>query len=571
MKSLMSHVVLYSLAVLTPQQFLIAADTPTKAFPDNVTAVVRLAKPRQTIQKVVNLATQIDPQFAPVVQLGSAGLGAAVSNPAQAGIDPNGDWWFAVFAHADREPSMVFAMPAADAEAMQKAIPGQFTFITYENWLLYTEDEQTATAIKQRLAGKGRGIQDAVDERVVSLFRKADAALYINLKQLKSTYQAEIEQAREQMNNALQEFENFAPPVEGVDLSGMFQMYGRLGSGMFQALDDSHSCSLALTFNDDSLSIEELFLVSAGSASDKLIAKHKPSPLRTLNSLQPDQLVYAGFRGDYSQMASWAIDMYKSMIPDKDQAAELGQTMQELSELELGDYSMSFRLADLKGGAIRSAIVVDAKPIDKMRTLGRKLSSLMGKVSVGGVQQKYDLQPASETVAGHSVDVLRVEQQINEQLDPLGIQQQVMEALYGGQMTSRTVYLDDKSVQTIGGGTAAMGDTLKSLTSSRATTNAPLLATRGELLKQANILVLMDTPGIAVDVMKLVVESGQLPIPLNRAALDALKLKRSYTGFSAATVKQGVRVKTTIPAAQIQGLVKIGAMIQKMMGGQPDF
>jgi len=567
----MSHVVLYSLAVLTPQQLILAADRPTEAFPDNVTAVIRLATPRKTIQKIVNLATQIDPQFAPVVQLGSAGLGAAVSNPAQAGIDPDGDWWIAVFAHPDREPSLVFAMPAADAEAMQKAIPGQFTFITYENWLLYTEDEQTATAVKQRLGGKGRAIHDAVDERVKTLFGNADGAVYINLKQLKSTYQAEIDRAREEMNNALQEFENFAPPVEGIDLGAIFQMYGRMGSGLFQALDDSHSCSLALTFNDDSLSIEELFLVNAGSASEKLISKHKPSPLRNLNTLQPDQLVYAGFHGNYSQLTSWAIEFYESMIPDKDQAAKLGQTMRELSQLEFGDYSMSFRLADLKGGAVRSAIVVDVKPVDKMRTLGRKLSALMGQISVGGVQQKYDLQPAAETVDGHAVDVLRVEQQINEQVDPLGIQQQLMDALYGGDMTMRTVYLEDKTVQTIGGGTQALGETLKSLTSSRATANAPLLATRAQLLKQANILVLMDTPGIAVDVMKLVVESGQLPIPLNRESLDALNLKRSYSGFSVASVKQGIRVKTTIPAGQIQGLIKIGTMVQKMMTGQPDF
>ncbi|MEO1997428.1 MAG: hypothetical protein ABGZ17_19395, partial [Planctomycetaceae bacterium] len=144
-------------------------------------------------------------------------------------------------------------------------------------------------------------------------------------------------------------------------------------------------------------------------------------------------------------------------------------------------------------------------------------------------------------------------------------------ALYGSEMTSRTVYLDGKTVQTIGGGTTALEDTLKSLATGRTAANGPAQTTRSQLLKQANILMLLDLPGFAVDIMRLVVESGQVPIPLNQESLDGLKLKRSYSGFSLSTAKQGLRVKTTIPTAQIQGIVKIGQLVQKLMSGQPDF
>ncbi|MEO1999951.1 MAG: hypothetical protein ABGZ17_32315, partial [Planctomycetaceae bacterium] len=430
MKSLTSHMLMYAIGILIPAQLVFAADTPTEAFPDNVTAVIRLATPQKTIQKAVNFVTQIDPQYAPVVQLGSAGLGVAISNPAQAGVDATGDWWFAVFAHADREPSLVFAVPVANAETMKQAIPGNFTFITYENWMLYTEDDQTAANIKQRLAGQGRAIHDAVDERVKTLFSNADCAVYINLQQVKSTYQAEIDRAREELKNGLEEMQNFAPPVEGIDLGGVFQMYGQMAAGLFQALDDSHSCSLALTLNNDSLSIEELFLVKPGSASDKMIAEHKPSPLSNITKLQSDQLIYAGFHGNYSQMMTLASGFYKSMIPNKEQADKLVQAMQDLSQLQIGDYSMSFGLGDLKGGAVRTAIVADIQPTDKARSLGRKLMTLMGEVSIGGIKQQYDFQTEAETVSGHPVDVLKVKQQVNEQLDPLGIQKQIMSALY---------------------------------------------------------------------------------------------------------------------------------------------
>ena len=571
MKRLTPRITMYVTSLLISAQSVLAADIPTEAFPDNVTAVIRLGNPQQSVQKAVNFVSKIDPQFAPVVQLGVAGLGVAISNPAQTGVDAKGDWWFAVFAHADREPSLVFAIPAADADAMKQAIQGNFQFISYENWLLYTEDEQTAARIKKRLGGEGRAIHDAVDERVKQLFGNSDCAVYINLQQLSSEYRDEIDRAHEQLKNGIEEMQNFAPPVEGVDLSGTFQMYAQMASGLFQALDDSQSCSLALSFGDDSVSIEELFLVKAGTATDKLLAQHKPSQLSNITKLEPDQLMYAGFRGNYGQLMSLTSKFYTSMIPDKAKADKLVAAMQDMSQLQVGDYSMSFGLGDLKGGAVRSAVVADIQPTDKARTLGRKLIKVMGEMSIGGVQQQYDLKTEAETVSGHAVDILRVKQQVNEQLDPLGIQNQIMTVLYGNEMTTRTVYLDGKSVQTIGGGTTALENTLKSLSAPQSSSNSPAQATRDQLLKQANIMMLIDLPGFAVDVMRLVVESGQVPIPLNQQSLDKLNLKRSYSGFSMSTVKQGVRVKTTVPILQIQGVVKIGQLVRQLMGGQPDF
>jgi hypothetical protein len=134
------------------------------------------------------------------------------------------------------------------------------------------------------------------------------------------------------------------------------------------------------------------------------------------------------------------------------------------------------------------------------------------------------------------------------------------------------VYLKDRVIQTLGGGKQAMNDVLASLEKKPSdTAKSPVQQTRGKLGAKSNLLVLWDIPGTVAKIAAIVVESQMVPIPVDPDAVKELQSKPSYTGLSAATEPQGLRVKAVVPVEQMQAVAKIFKFLQDAgLGGQAE-
>ncbi len=134
--------------------------------------------------------------------------------------------------------------------------------------------------------------------------------------------------------------------------------------------------------------------------------------------------------------------------------------------------------------------------------------------------------------------------------------------------TTRAIYLKDRIVETMGGGKQAMTDALAAQEQKPSATSKPAFEqARGKLTAKSNFVFLLDLPNTLAKILEVVVQAQVLPLPLDANQVKGLQSKPSYFGLSAATEAQGLRVKTSIPIEQMQGIAKIAMFVQNLIGG----
>ena len=98
-------------------------------------------------------------------------------------------------------------------------------------------------------------------------------------------------------------------------------------------------------------------------------------------------------------------------------------------------------------------------------------------------------------------------------------------------------------------------------------TKSAFIQARGQLGAKTNMVVLFDLPNTLAKILDLVVQAQVLPLPLDANQVKDLQSNPSYIGISAGTEPQGLRVRTVVPAAQMQGIAKIVMFFQRTLGG----
>ncbi len=126
---------------------------------------------------------------------------------------------------------------------------------------------------------------------------------------------------------------------------------------------------------------------------------------------------------------------------------------------------------------------------------------------------------------------------------------------------SRIVYLDDKYLQTTGGGREAMAAALDQLDSGK---DNGLDSHREGLPARGNLIFLGDIASTIVRSLSLAAAIPNLPFPLDRDALEQLDLENSYISFVASSESDGLRFQTHVPVEQIRSAFDIGMMFQSM-------
>lgn len=561
------------LGLLLAARPMLAADPALEAISSDASVVIRLKAPKATIDKVAGFVDQVMPGKGNEVRAQSALLGLPISNPTLAGVDMGADWWVAVYATGvNEEPGVVFVIPGTDVKAMKEALGSGVKFSESGKLGVYTENEAAAAKVAARIKGQGKSIATVIEKDSTTVFDKGDLSVFVNVAQLVTVYKDHLTVAKQEANNLLENLPEQTPGTPGFNPKAMQGLLTKLLTAVFQGVQDSNSLTVSMAISKESIAFEDLLRVKSSSETDKFLQKSAPAPMAALTTLPAASMGFFGLHGDLSDVMKFSSSMMAAFTGENaDVAKEMEAVIDGISKLKFGTIASSFSLGSLDQGAIRGVTVTEVSEPNKMRELYQRMFKAMSKVQTGAIKQTYDYKPDAEKFGRSSADVVTVKTEGADANDPtFEMIDRLMKSIYGPEgMTTRSVYLRDRAIQTVGGGKDAMAAALaaQEQSSVAASSNKVVQQARGRLSDKANVVVLFDLPGTVAKAITLVAESGLLPIPLDPAVMKGVDIKPSYLGFSLATEPQGVRVKTSIPVEQAQGVAKLVQVFMALQGG----
>lgn len=549
---------------------------PLDLIPADVTAIIRLKSPEATIGKVGNFANAVQPGLGFMVQGQAPGLGAVISNPTLGGVDLKQDWYVAVFAVKNAEPAVVFVIPATDVKALQSGVSDSFTFASKDSWVAYSQDEAVMELIEECISGEASAANGAIDARSSTLFGEADLAAWINVSGITQTYETELDGADEQLDALLEGLTAQIPPTPGLNMAAVLDLYGDIGHGALQALRDSEAFSIGISVSNSAITIDELLVVKARTETDRYLASQKTSKLEVLSKLPQNKHGYMALHGDFKGLMEWGMSFAtKAIETDEETAEKLEKMIADMKEVEIGEvgWGFSFDDSDEDAGLIRGYSISQAKPASRMREVALQMGSAY-KMEFPGVKQEFSVRKDAEKYGDLTADVITMKQTFDEEANPAAaFQNMFQEVLHGeeGMVQRLVVKSDEVMVQTIGGTQDTMKEALAAYDAAPATSPSDNQESRDGLLEDANIVAQVDLPNMLIVLARAVLATEQLPIPVPIQAeqLEGLSVPKSYIGFSAGTVPQGVQLKTKIEARTLQGFFQIVTYIQQQMQRPP--
>ena len=544
---------------------------PLDLVPADATAVIRLKSPESTIGKVGNFANAIQPGLGFMVQGQAPGLGVAISNPTLGGVDLKKDWHVAIFAVKNAEPAVVFVIPATDVKALQGGVDESFTFASKDSWVAYSQDEAVMELVEECISGGADSASGAMDARSSTLFGDSDVAAWVNLAGLTETYQTELEGADVELDTLLEGLTAQIPQTPGINMAAVLEMYGHLGHGALQAVRDSKAFSIGVSISNTAITIDELLVVKARTDTDTYLASQKTSKLDVLDRLPQNKHGYVAIYGDFKGLMEWGMSFATNIIENDDGTKEkIEKLLAEMKDVEFGEmgWGFSFKDDEKDAGLIRGYSVSNVKPAAKMRELAHQMGSAY-KMEFPGMKQDVTVEKDAETYGDLKGDVITIKQTFDEEANPAAkFQNLIQEVMHGKKgMVQRLVTKDDVMIQSIGGSQETMKEALAAYDATPGTGKSDNQESRAGLLEEANIVGQVDLPNIAIVLARAVLATDQfpIPVPIKAEQLEGLSVPRSYIGFSAGTVPQGIQLKTRLEAKTFQGFFQIVTYFQQQM------
>ena len=545
----------------------VLAQEPLDVVAPDAALVVRVKAPKATSDKVAEFAGAIDPGLASVVKRQSASMGVGIHNLTLDGVDQAADWWLAVYAPPEGEnnPSTVFIIPATDLKKMKQGVPEEFTFFEHGKYGVYSKDEEGIAKTKSLVGKKGDTIGKAFDAASKGLFDKGDVSVFVNVAGLVTKYKDHLAEARQA---AEQQLENLpANPAAGVKPEDVAKIAKMFLTGIFQAVEDAQSFTLAVNVSKSSVNIEELLRVKSGSGFDKVLQKSPPSSLDLLGSLPTGCQIYLGSAFDMAGLLEMTSNFTGLIQGDEETKKALADSIAELKKLKYGPVVGGIKITPAKSAVISSTQISQITPTQKLREISRTMASKTATVEQNGFKQITKLEADKETYGSNKADLVTMKFEPGDDADPAtaGMVENLMNLAFGEEgLTQRFVYLPEMVVQTMGGGKSLMQQTLDAIQKKGAGSSA-IAASRTQLGKTSNLLILIDLPNLAISVGKALSQSGTLEsFGVPEDLFSDTTSPESYIGFSAATEPQALRMTTVVPIEQVQGIVKLVGEVQAL-------
>jgi len=567
---------LLALSLLLVAGLPASAAEPLELIPAEATAVVRISTPEATINEAGNFANAVQPGLGFMVQGQAPGLGAIISNPSLGGVDLAQDWYVAAFAVKNAPPSVVFLIPATDTAALQKAVGEDFTFATKDSWVAYSKDEAVMELVEGSIDGGAESVSLTIGERSQAILDGSSAAVWVNLASIAETYSQELDAADEQLDIMLQGLSAQVPSTPGVNMAAVMDAYAEIGHALIQAVRDSEAFTIGASVNKSEITIDELLVVKARTPTDEFLTTQEPSELKVLDRLPQNQHGYVGVHGEISGLAEWGVGLAKNVMGEEAEETKekLDSMLATLKEIEFGDMGWAFSLEDsqTETGLIEAFSVTFAEPVSKLREVALQMGDSY-QFDFQGLTQTAKVEKDAQQYGEHSADVVTIKQEFDTENNPAAeMQNKLQEVLHGKDgMVQRLMVLDEAMIQTVNGDQETMKKALaafKQPESNTTTTPSDNQVVRGEMLKEANLIGMIDLPNVALAGVKAAASAGALPVPIKAEQLEGLAIPHSFIGFSAGTEPQGLRMKTHIPAKTLNGFFQLFTFFQQAMQQQ---
>lgn len=560
-------------SVLFSSALVSAADVPVPeaAISSDASIVIRLQKPKESLQKISSLVNQVDESLTAVV----AGnlrtlLGRSIANPALTGIDNTRDLFVGVFLSQTKRPGLLYIVPVKDEKSLKAALDKKYQNTTYEKWILYSEDQKLVDQAMELLKSRKQNFRSQMSPRALALFSKGDLSIFVNSQKLVQIYQPQLEQAGQKVDVALKQISETANTAPGVNMKPILAMYSTLAKGALQAVKDSQSYTTAFRVDSQGMGLESLFEVKEKSKTDELFQSNPPQNFAQLGKFPANQLLYFAGAGNTDALITWGMNftaqMFDESKPASDAKSKFKNLVKEIHRLKFGSYYFSIELGKLSKGVLNAYTVSEVEPSEKMRKYSHEMMSLMQGISLPGIKQQITFTPDAEKIGSETVDLTVIKQEVDPEFDPLQIQKQILDVLYGPSgITNRMAYPKGKVLQVMG----AHASMKKFLDALNAPTDSNLIAqnqaifkqARQQGLKQANILLMVDVPSCVAKGFNLFAESRQKKAPFSEGLIKKQGISPSYLTFSLSMEKQSMTTKTYVPVQNLKSGFKIFSII----------
>jgi hypothetical protein len=551
-----------ALPLLTVCQVMAQDSGAYDLIPGDAAAVVRLQAPDQTIDDLATFVDKVQPGFGGLIRGQATAIGMVISNPTLAGVDRSKDCYLILFADSNRPPETVVLVSSTDVASLKQAVGASFHYAEKDSWVAYSTKAGLIDQVRACFDERQSPVCDHMQDHVRSELNSGQLTVFVNSDSLKKTYAVQLAQAEDRLEQAI---EVMAAQIRTgnseLDLEYVMDIYRRIGEVGIQTVRDSKSAVLSLHVTDKAVRIEEILTVHVDSQSDVFLKSQPVSDMLRLKSVPHGLSGYWAMSGDPKPFMDWAGDIIEASISEEEVKKKLLKSFTTMQEVRFGTIAAGGDIAEDDDVALRYFGLAEIEPASKVRDAFLEFGPAM-EYEIAGIRQEMSFERDAEQIAGQTVDVYRFKQTIPPAMDPTGLQKALNDRLYGADgMTQRLAFKGDLLLQTMGGGQ----DSMKRLLTSANWSDAKLLQARERQHEKANVLFLVDVPTMTLKFAKLIIGTGNLPIPVQAEQLAPLQIAPSYVGFSMVAEPQTLRVRTTLPVETFQGFAQISMFVQGLM------
>lgn len=559
---------------------------PFDSLPTETVAVVRIAsldKFASGFQELVTAigppATMAGPEFAKglneAFKIGADGSAVDRAKPVYAAVftiegqpaEPVA--WFVQTADEAKLRRTVLKV-GADSDLMVEKRPDGFEkvaagavwyFARRGDLVVYTQNEE----VVRRLSfdrGQQPGLSTLVEARAGDVLNEGDAAIFVNVAQLIEVYGAKLDEARDKLRRQIQTL-----PKEfldnGLNPEGTKKMYGDAAEVAINAAYDGQWAAGRLTFSASGVSAALLLGVKAETNTSDLLAAYPPTGFDALGLLPAGASVYYGYTPYSEALIDWRRDWLKmSYGADSPNTQKLLAAVETLSQAGTTSSVGSFSLPSGLDNAIITTSIRQAKDAEKLRAGETAYQPAANELSTPLFAQSMTLQAGIETYRDHVVDLLTTHYEYKDVAD-MGQQigQKFMQKLMGGdEFQNRVTTVEGLMVEAGGNDAKYLHELIDGLASGEKVLglDESYAATRDQLAEQANVIALINTPKLVVNILSIVRNIPPYDMFLAQAPINyGAQPAASYAGLSLGTEPRAVRVELFIPSSQPQGVLQI--------------
>lgn len=521
---------------MTWQCWLGAAETPLPAIPAGVELVVRVSCLRVTADKVVNVMNELRPkseitdedEMSPLWLvdwvLNASGVedeDSVVNRP-----DVDQDWWFYCWNAFGPDASIVMLIPTSNPDGLQasevrrreKNRETSSDSIVYKQWVVKGASP-AIEAVRQCLAGTKPSVLTRFDNASLEIFGQGDLGVFVDTHAI-VTAAAELKKDPSETVLELASipfelaFELFSDFVGGIDLqtgneNAIMSGYLRAAVAVAQVLGDSEQFVASVNIDEESIQVEHYLTVKPESSTALFFGANPGGEMKALSGLPASSAIYLGLHGDWNSKFFSAKSLQEIADAESDSPASTADEKQSLVErerqLNYGTISIAYPMHPFDQGLLRSVTIKEVNFPELARDLAADQlneSTILLASNTTGLPQPVR---TTEKYGSLEADVVTLPTSLPDD-GPADVTLNLSSLLYGAdRLSTRTVYLKDRIVQSVGGSkvraAAAFRRVLESADQSP-TPDHEFAKLRDKLHDEPNMLLMVDTGVLMVSAMQ---------------------------------------------------------------------